>query len=224
MIYITGDTHGDKARFIENNIGDDSWTEQDYLIICGDFGYIFLNDAYEKSVLEILKQKPYTICFCDGNHENFPAIFSYPQEQWNGGKIHRIAPNIIHLMRGQVFDIEGKKIFTMGGAYSIDKHLRKTGYDHWDEELPTMEEYDEARENLAKNQNRVDIVITHTAPTTAINLLGASGTPEEQSLASFLDYLMHNLSYDKWYFGHWHVDKAVTDKLTAVYYRVYCVE
>lgn len=224
MIYITGDTHGDKARFIENNIGDDSWSEQDYLIICGDFGYLFLNDAYEKSVLEILKQKPYTICFCDGNHENFPTIFSYPQEQWNGGKIHRLAPNIIHLMRGQVFDIEGKKIFTMGGAYSIDKHLRRTGYDHWDEELPTMEEYDEARQNLAKNQNRVDIVITHTAPTTAIKLLGASGTPEEQSLASFLDYLMHNLSYDKWYFGHWHVDKAVTDKLTAVYYRVYCVE
>ncbi|MBQ7980959.1 MAG: hypothetical protein IJ305_05050 [Oscillospiraceae bacterium] len=56
MIYITGDTHGEKVRFIENNMGDDSWSEQDYLIICGDFGYYFLNDAYEKSVLEILKQ------------------------------------------------------------------------------------------------------------------------------------------------------------------------
>lgn len=223
MIYITGDTHGDKVRFIENNMNDDSWGKDDYLIVCGDFGYLFLNDPFEQQVLEILKGKPYTICFCDGNHENFPLIYSYPQETWNGGKIHRIAPNIIHLMRGQVFDIEGKKIFTMGGAYSVDKYKRRTGYDHWDEELPTIEEYDEARSNLRACGFKVDIVITHTAPNTAIKLMGASGAPEDMQLTSFLDYLMHNLSYDKWYYGHWHLDKQITDKLTAVYYRVYSV-
>lgn len=66
----------------------------------------------------------------DGNHENFDLINEYPVEEWCGGKVHIIRcdkegkPKIIHLMRGQVFEIEGKKIFTVGGAYSIDKYMR----------------------------------------------------------------------------------------------------
>lgn len=39
---------------------------------------------------------------------------------WNGGKVHKIKSSIIHLMRGQVFSIAGKKIFTFGGAQSHD--------------------------------------------------------------------------------------------------------
>ena len=109
MIYVTGDTHGDRFRFIRNMLNDDSWTKDDYLIICGDFGYLFFNNSAEEKFLDFLETKPYTICFCDGNHENFPAIFKYPQEKWNGGNIHRIRKNIIHLMRGQVFTIKNKK-------------------------------------------------------------------------------------------------------------------
>jgi predicted phosphodiesterase len=97
-------------------MNDNTWSENDYLIVCGDFGYIFLNDDREKAFLDYLETKPYTICFVDGNHENFPVIYSYPKELWHGGYIHRIRKNILHLMRGQVFEIEGKKIFTFGGA------------------------------------------------------------------------------------------------------------
>ena len=120
MIKVTGDTHGDPVRFIENNMGDNEWTSDDYLIVCGDFGFIFRNNEAEREFLDYLETKPYTICFCDGNHENFPAIFSYPKEKWNGGYVHRIRKNILHLMRGQVFEIYGIKVFTMGGAYIID--------------------------------------------------------------------------------------------------------
>ena len=147
MIYITGDTHGDHIRFIENNMGDDEWTEKDYLIVCGDFGFVFLNNDSEKEFLDFLEKKPYTICFCDGNHENFPAIFSYPKELWNGGYVHRIRNNVLHLMRGQVFQIDGKKIFTMGGAYSIDRYVRKLNFSYWKEELPNNQEYHEASKN-----------------------------------------------------------------------------
>ena len=44
----------------------------------------------------------------------------YPTEEWNGGKIQRIRPHVIHLMRGQVFDLQGYSFFTMGGARSHD--------------------------------------------------------------------------------------------------------
>ena len=38
----------------------------------------------------------------------------------DGGKVHKIRPSVIHLMRGQVFELEGKKIFTFGGASCHD--------------------------------------------------------------------------------------------------------
>lgn len=43
-----------------------------------------------------------------------------PIEYWNGGKIHRVRPSVIHLMRGQVFNLQGKMFFTFGGASSHD--------------------------------------------------------------------------------------------------------
>ena len=39
----------------------------------------------------------------------------------HGGKVHRIRPHVLHLMRGQVFDIEGHTFFTMGGVKSVRK-------------------------------------------------------------------------------------------------------
>ena len=85
----------------------------------------------EKKTLEA-NLKPYTelpfsVLFVDGNHENFDLLNSYPVEIWKGGKVHRVKPNITHLMRGQVFEIEGKTIFTFGGATSIDRDFRTEG-------------------------------------------------------------------------------------------------
>ena len=48
MINITGDTHGEKARFDElAKYGETKWTDKDYLIVCGDFGYLFLNNSMD---------------------------------------------------------------------------------------------------------------------------------------------------------------------------------
>lgn len=224
MIYVTGDTHGDRFRFIRNMLNDDSWTKDDYLIICGDFGYIFFNDSAEEKFLDFLETKPYTICFCDGNHENFPAIFKYPQEKWNGGSIHRIRKNIIHLMRGQVFTIENKKIFTMGGAYSIDRYMRKLNYTYWDEELPEKSQFSEAIQNLKEHNNKVDIIITHTAPKEIIRRMGFSPDAHDVELTGFLEWIMYEVQFTHWYFGHWHFDREIYDKFTAVYFGVHKIE
>ena len=56
----------------------------------------------------------------DGNHENFDRFNEFPVHHWHGGKIHYIRPHVIHLMRGQVFEIGGITFFTMGGASSHD--------------------------------------------------------------------------------------------------------
>lgn len=124
-------------------------TNGDTLIICGGFEFLFSNDKEENIFLDNLENLSFTTCFCDGNYENFPAIYySYPIEEWNGGKVHRIRKNIFHLKRGQIFNIENKGFFVMGGDYSIDKYMRLENISWWKEELPTNEEYEEASANL----------------------------------------------------------------------------
>ena len=115
MIYVTGDMHGDYRVFkqpVFKNI-----KKNDTLIICGDFGFIWNGGKGEKATLDKLSKKPYTVCFVDGTHENFELLSKYPVVEYCGGKAHKIRDNIFHLLRGQIFEIEGEKIFAMGGVH-----------------------------------------------------------------------------------------------------------
>lgn len=221
MIYFTGDTHGDPVRFIENNMGDAEWGKDDYLIVCGDFGFIFFDNENEHNFLDYLSQKPYTICFCDGNHENFRVLYEYPKEKWNGGYIHRIRNNIIHLMRGQVYEIDGKKVFSLGGGYSRDRYMRILGLSYWEEELPSDDEYREATLNLKENNNAVDIIVSHQAPREIIRRMGKYPDPHDMELTGFLEWIMYEVKFSHWFFGHWHTDKTYDNKYTAVYFNVH---
>ena len=125
MIYITGDTHGEFGlRFNTTNFYEQNkMTKNDFLIICGDFGGIWdvgWESKREKHWLDWFEERSYTLLFIDGNHENFDRLNGYKEKEWNGGKVHEIRPHILHLMRGQVFEISGKTLFTFGGASSHD--------------------------------------------------------------------------------------------------------
>ena len=222
MIRVTGDTHGEEIRFYEENmVGEHSWTKDDYLMICGDFGYIFRNSPYERIFLDKLEEKPYTICFVDGNHENFPAIYEYPKEKWNGGYVHRIRKNIVHLMRGQVYTIEGKTFFTMGGGYSRDRMYRKPGVSWWPQEMPSNDEYREATQNLREVGNRVDYILSHTAPKEIVNRMNRTCDENELELNGFFDWLMYEVEFKQWFFGHWHSDIGIDGgKFRAVWFDV----
>ena len=77
MIYLMGDTHGDRERLKAPTTAQGMAPQAgDYLLISGDFGFIFANSEEEAAFLDELETRPYTVCFCDGNHENFPAIYA----------------------------------------------------------------------------------------------------------------------------------------------------
>lgn len=228
MIYITGDTHGEVSRFEEVH-EQYRLTDKDKLIVAGDFGCIFGLGLHDEQKLDTLAKLPYTILFIDGNHECFPQIFSYPEEMWNGGRAHRIRPNILHLMRGQVFDIEDTSIFTMGGGYSIDVAFRIPGRSWWPEELPTEEEYEEALRNLAAHGNRVDVIISHAAPEETMQMFVQTGVIshrylQEGRLNTFLENVRQTVDHRHYYFGHMHIDKQLFRNQTALYYDVYRLE
>jgi hypothetical protein len=227
MIYVTGDTHGEITRFGAAFLPNEkSLTEKDFVIVCGDFGFVWALEGTreylaEKRVLDVLEKKPYTILFCDGNHENFARLNSFPTKKWNGGKVHRIRKNILHLMRGQVYEIDGKKFFTMGGAYSRDRAMRRENVSFWKAELPCTSEYNEALKNLEANDFDVDYIITHTAPSDIIISMGKSGDVHDWELTSFLGRIAYEASFKKWFFGHWHTDKEVLERFRALWFDVY---
>ena len=218
MIYITGDMHGDRGRFLFFP-WDKLLNQNDTLIVCGDFGFLFFTDEQELRFLDTLEDYAFTICFLDGNHENFDAINAFPQETWHGGRVHRIRKNVLHLMRGQIFALEGKTFFTMGGAYSIDRYRRVRNESYWEEELPSNEEYRQAAKNLEQHGFHVDYILSHTAPRSMILRLCATPDPHDAELTGFLDWVLHETQFCHWYFGHWHMDRTITPQCTAVYQK-----
>ena len=70
--------------------------------------------------MDWLAQKDFTLLFVDGNHENYDLLAEFPVQMWHGGKVQMIRENVIHLMRGQMFNLQGRRFFTFGGARSHD--------------------------------------------------------------------------------------------------------
>ncbi|MGM9970518.1 MAG: metallophosphoesterase [Anaeroplasma sp.] len=224
MILVTGDTHGsidfNKVLSIKNK---NILSNDDYLIIAGDFGAIWDKKTLEQD-LSHYTELPFKVLFVDGNHENFDLLNSYPISIWNGGKVHIIKDNIIHLMRGQVYNIENKTIFTFGGGTSIDKYLRTEHISWWKEEIPNEKEINEGKANLLKYNNKIDYIITHSCDTFTLNdpLLFFKGNKCKAFIDNeILDYFELNIEYKHWYFGHYHVDGKINEKKTAVYHLFY---
>lgn len=228
MIYVTGDTHNllnvDKIEdFIKNN----KVSKNDYLIISGDFGCPSFGHEipYDKAYY-FWTEIPMQILFVDGNHENFFELNNLPIEEWNGGKIHRLAPNIIHLMRGQIYTIENKTFFTMGGATSPDKVQRILGFSYFEEEDCSYSETKEALDNLDKVNYSVDYIITHTIGNEFLkkNLSDIFSIYPEYSgnINNFLDYIEEIVDYKHWYFGHLHKDIEF-EKTTLLYNKIIAI-
>lgn len=211
MIYITGDTHGahDIGKLFSNRLS--SLTKNDYVIICGDCG-VLCSPEDKEAMLNLYSYLPFTVLFADGNHENFDMLESFPEEVWHGGKVHRLTDSVLHLMRGQVFDLEGDKFFVFGGALSFDKRRRKEGESWWPQEMPTKSEYDEAKKNLASVSNKVDYIISHDCPESLLSEIAKySNKLQHEGIVvsdsnSYLNEFSKIIDFKHWYFAHYHCD------------------
>ena len=191
MIYITGDTHSDFSRFTEENFPIQSeMTKDDYVIICGDFGGVWTfeeESSREKERLDWLDNKNFTTLFVDGNHENYTRLYNYPIEEWKGGKVHKIRDSVLHLMRGEIFDIDNKKIFAFGGAKS---HDIQDGIFNLDEE-----EIQNGISNLEKVNYKVDYVISHCCPTSIQTLINP--TYKRDILTDYLQQISEKCTFKR---------------------------
>ena len=247
MIYITGDCHRNFERFNRSIFPEQKeMTKDDYVIVCGDFGGVWnkgKENKEETMLLDWLDCKPFTTLFVDGNHENFDRLYDYPVENWHGGKVHKIRPSVIQLMRGQVFDIDDRSIFTFGGASSHDidggilepddpdykkkkKELdqgwlpyRINHVSWWKQELPSGEEMEEGRKNLELHHNTVDFIVTHCCSSSTQAMLGGSlYKPDIET--SYLEEIKQNTKFNKWFFGHYHDNRNVSAEEILLYEQI----
>lgn len=217
MIYITGDTHRDFSR-----LKNKQFDEDDMLIILGDAGInYYLNETDNKIKEELGKYNTKLFCI-RGNHEERPKnINSYKEVKMFGGKvfIEEAYPYIMFAKDGEIYDIEGKKMLVIGGAYSVDKNYRLMyGYQWFKDEQLTEEEMNNIFDKV--KGKHFDIVLTHTCPykyePREVFLSGIDQSKVDKKMEHFLDKIEENISYDKWYCGHYHTEKQI-DKLEFMF-------
>ncbi|MCD7752893.1 MAG: metallophosphoesterase [Lachnospiraceae bacterium] len=227
MLYLTGDTHGDWEERLSSLAFPEgkTLTKNDYVIVLGDFG-IWDNSRQQKHALDWLEKKPFTTLFLDGNHENYDILDAYPVKEWHGGKVHFIRPSVIHLLRGQIFEIDGRSFFTFGGARCHDikdgvleagdprikvwakdtkKRFRVNHVSWWEREMPSLEEMEEGLRNLSAAGNQVDYILTHCPYSALLERMdGGCGFYRTDFLSDYLEKIEHATSYRYWFFGHMH--------------------
>lgn len=225
MNYIVGDLHGNKKRMLD---ALRKLSKGDRLFVCGDFSFVWeqigTKEYYrEGAFLDRLMASGIEILFVDGNHENFDRLNELHEEVRYGAPAGVVRPNILHLKRGYIYEIDNKKILAFGGATSTDKEGRIAGVSWWPEENHTYEDQTRAIDNLAKYTRTVDYIITHTAPRQAERFLQrlidsqygkTYFTLDDTTETRGLTELYNTAVFQEWHFGHLHVD-GIEDRFHA---------
>lgn len=248
MVYLTGDTHADFTRFSTRRFpAQKDMTRKDVVIVLGDFGGVWMQHETpeEKYKLDWLDSKSFTLCFVDGNHENYDRLYSdeYPIVDFHGGKAHQLREHVFHLMRGHIFEFDGKDFFVMGGASSHDisdgildpdeypevamfedeywrwyrggKMFRVNHVSWWKQELPSEEGMVFAEKTLHEHDFAVDYVLAHCLPRNVSAMLGYT---DSDSLTMFFDQLVESgLVFSHWHCGHYHTTTDILGKYHVHY-------
>jgi Icc-related predicted phosphoesterase len=183
-VIVTGDIHNDFGHL--NTLINKKRPE--LVICCGDFGYWPLWG----NPLSDIKTQGAKILWCDGNHEDHWRLRDRTTDE--------LAPNVFYMPRGSTYTLDdGRNILFMGGADSIDKHMRKEGLDWFREEVITQKDLYDLPDIKA------DIFITHTCPVGLVNDLRRFYEKDVEPSNWALTELHKHYKPDLWFFGHWHM-------------------
>ena len=217
MLYVTGDIHADIRRL--KGRAAKQLKKGDILLVCGDFGFLWDGSPKELRLLDWLGKRPYQILFVEGTHDNIDLLSGYPEETLYGGQVRRVSGNCCQLLRGECYEIEGKRVLALGGGESTDMDIRVEGETWWSRELPSAEELAHARETLASLNQQVDYIITHSVAPTVNKFLDREQM-QINLLLAFLNEISETVQFKRWYFGSCHLDKAIPPKYCAVYQEI----
>ena len=222
MIYFTGDTHGG-YRSIFKFANRFHLLRTDVIVILGDAGYNYYGGERDaEAKLHLSHVKPTILCI-HGNHEIRPAnIPSYKTKEWNGGIVwyEEEYPNLLFAKDGEIYTLNGLNYLAIGGAYSVDKHLRiRRGAGWWEDEQPSDKTKRYVEEQI--RAHKVDVILSHTCPRkyipTEVFLPMVDQSTVDNSTEIWLDQIEDAVNYKAWFCGHWHTDKRI-DRIHFLYH------
>lgn len=192
MIYITG---GCQTGYKKILTMASQLTTDDMIIVLGNFGIVY--DKSLENNIPLLTALPCDIGFIDGPFENFDRLKEFPIETYNKNTpARRIASNIWYFMRNQIYEIQGHKIFCLGGAerefcpvYSVPPDIELLGDPYyvlgeswWKDSVVSSIEYEQAA-RIVTNSIKLDYIFSC------------------YRLQPLADILKH-VNYKKWFIGN----------------------
>lgn len=226
--FITGDCHG-VFDFLPHFCKKLNTTTEDILIILGDAGINYWCDSREKKKKRWIAKQPITLLCIHGNHEVRPANIptyhkKYIQQSSTGlaGFVYQEEefPNVLFATNG-ILHIGNKRFLVMDGAYSVDKYYRLANGWHWwpDEQMP-KEEMDSLWRAISFYE-KVDYVLSHAAPIdhepTYLFLSEVDQSQVDKTTEHFLQRVCDKISFDEWYYGHYHDDRKFDDNFRILF-------
>jgi 3-oxoacid CoA-transferase subunit A len=217
LILVTGDTHGTFDRIEDICLTEDT-TLDDVIVILGDAGINYYGNPGDLQNKIGLSEYEVTLLCIHGNHEIRPEnINSYEEKEWRGGIVYFEPdfPNLLFAKDGEVYDLEGYRCIAIGGANSIDKHLRTRGVNWWPDEQPSDEIKDRVEARLARENWKIDVVFSHTCPYSYMPdhalISGINEHSVDNSTEEWLDTIEQRLEYYRRYCGHFHTEFSEGD-------------
>lgn len=224
-VYLMSDIHGNfrpvrdfwlRAKLKEKMTLN---REDQVLIITGDFGANFFFNHRDEEFKEKLGKYPFTYFVVRGNHEERPEICALKNldgwiiERYFGGPVwvEKKYPHIKYVMDNPTsYTINGYNTLVFPGAYSVDKYRRlQMGWSWFKYEQLDEEEMEQGRRLVnILNQNKCDLVLSHTCPIiyepTDLFLSCVDQSMVDKTMERYLGEIEYNLDYRAWCWGHYH--------------------
>ena len=226
-VFMTGDKHGEFYT-LSNKLVEAKATSKDICIILGDHGTLYYDDAGSDRKKAMLAMNLPTFVCLRGNHDRRPDCAAFDHHLIDvdtpmlSGQFYvdDKRPTILYTKEYGWYRFGSKQVFVIGGAYSVDKFHRfdrqKMGFSkyHWfsDEQLFPRERKEAERILKAEHDDEF-YIMSHTAPLRYIPrdkfLPSIDQAKVDQTMEKWMDSLEETLPYEKWYAGHYHVDRKV---------------
>ena len=224
--YVSGDTHGNFTRF--TNMNEYKTDKHVAVIVLGDCAVNWTLKPEHDSGLKrqlIKKFSNFEWFLLRGNHDARPEHVPTMEKVWNDdvtGMVYqeRKYPNIHYFIDGETYHINGYRVLTIGGAYSVDKDYRIARGAIWypNEQLNGTERV--KIKNLVKGEH-FDFVLTHTAPISweprDVFLPGLDQSSVDKTMELWLDKIRQSIHYKIWLFGHFHRDRLERPGVQMMY-------
>ena len=235
-IWLIGDVHGDWTairNFYKQHKNELSSDFRDnVLIILGDFGANYFLNQRDENFKDKIEKYPLTYFAIRGNHEQRPSILEerFPSDWHKELFFNNIVlsedkhPRIVYALdEGGDYNINGKSVLIIPGAYSVDKWYRiQNNWSWFPKEQLSIEEQQKLLNNLKEHY---DYILSHTCPFSwqpyicDLFLGQVDQSQVDNTMEKFLDQIAENTSWERWYWGHYHDNRDIPMSATMMFHE-----